>query len=94
VGLVNTFLAIEKKELAQDIYEKMKSLRKNRYIMPSAMAICSASLGLKKEAIFYANEALDMSDPFLISRATNFKDASSLRAIPDFHQIKSRLGLT
>ncbi len=78
---------------AETIFHELKLRASTGHVLPSLLAIASAGLNKKDEAIRYAREAYERHDPFQIQSSKSWPDSKFLKDIPQYQEILNLLRL-
>ena len=88
--LIICYVRIDQKEKAQQLYEMLKRKEEKAYLQPTVMFMSAAILGKEQEAIYYANQAIEIKDPF-IYYVINSNDLDIVKSLPNLNDILKHL---
>jgi serine/threonine protein kinase/Tfp pilus assembly protein PilF len=91
VALASTYADWSKPTEAQALYAELVARAGREYIQPSQLAIAAAAAGDREKAVDYVREAYEIRDPMLIT-AKHWPDFASMRDVPGFQDIITRMG--
>lgn len=93
IALLVTYVDAGKPKEAAVIYNELRLREQTGNVLPSIMAIGSASLGKKEEALEFAYKAYERHDPFQIQSSRLWPANKYLMAIPEYQQVIENLRL-
>ena len=92
-SLLVTYVDANLKKEAEAIYHELILRSKTGHVLPSVLAMASAAMNKKDEAIRYAYEAFERHDPFQIQSSKNWIDNKYLGVYPEYQAILEKLKL-
>ena len=78
---------------ARSVYDELRSRAVREHVSPMLLALMAAALGERDEAVAHAREAVRRHDPAVVIFALRWPGTQHLRALPEFQQILTDIGL-